>query len=78
MKLPRHIIYLLNMTYEMPGRSVFSWNTMMGGYSNSGLFDARDLFEMIERDVVSQTIVISRYAQNGNGDNVLALFGKML
>ena len=51
---------------------------MMGGYSNSGLFDARDLFEMIERDVVSQTIVISRYAQNGNGDNVLALFGKML
>ena len=60
-------------------KNVYSWNTLIGAYTQSGdLHYARTMFDkMPARDVVSWNSMISRYSQHGCDEESVQLFVKM-
>ena len=64
---------------RIPLKNVYSWNTLIGAYTQSGdLHYARTMFDkMPARDVVSWNSMISGYSQHGCDEEVVQLFAKM-
>ncbi|CAL9178599.1 unnamed protein product [Musa hybrid cultivar] len=68
---------------EMAEKDVFTWNSMIGGYTRAGYCGkAYDLFSRMEssgvrRNVVTWNAMISGYIQNGDEDQAVELFHTM-
>ncbi|RRT68360.1 hypothetical protein B296_00036087 [Ensete ventricosum] len=68
---------------EMAEKDVFTWNSMIGGYTRAGYCGkAYDLFSRMEssgvrRNVVTWNAMISGYIQNGDEDQAMELFHMM-
>nr|CAD1825048.1 unnamed protein product [Ananas comosus var. bracteatus] len=68
---------------KMPAKDVFSWNSMIGGYTQAGYCGkAFELFCKMERfgvrrNVVTWNAMISGYVQNGDEDQAMELFQRM-
>ncbi|KAJ0035975.1 hypothetical protein Pint_25156 [Pistacia integerrima] len=74
------IIDAENLFDKMPQRNTVTWNAMIRGYFQNGLFDkAMCLFnQMPERDAFSYNTMISGLMQSGNVDGAKEVFNGMV